>query len=126
MTACPHCQSSDTATLPMIHQAGVSMTAKRGIFGQHAGTALTITALAATAIPPTPRRAAVTTAGVIFAGVGAVACFGGALLFGGAVCAAGIAGVVSGKRAERQAHAAALAIWESTWCCRSCGKRWQP
>ncbi len=125
MTACPHCQSNDTATLPMIHQAGLSVTAKRGIFGQHAGSAVTITALAATAIPPMPRRKAVTTAGTIFVIVGAICCFAGALVFGGAICAAGLAGVISGKRAERSEHAQELSAWESTWCCRSCGKRWK-
>ena len=122
MPTCPACQSPEAATLPMIHQAGVHHTTHRSI-GGFLKSSTTTSALAQSVAPPKLPSAALIVMGVIVTGVG-ICCLAESAVFGGTLAVVGIPCVVGGRYQQRTRHAHAMSVWESTWCCRACGKRW--
>jgi hypothetical protein len=113
--------------LPVIYAEGTSaiamQTAKGGFFSRQDNTKGFFQTMAASDAAPPQRKDSK-------AAVGCVFFVGIALLF--SVPSAGVSVIVASaalgayiENKEKKQHAQAVAAWEKTWSCTSCGNRWQ-
>lgn len=152
MSRCPHCDSTNTKTLPMIYGAG-SSTSKRSSFwltskgriGTSSGRGSRQTKLAEAAAPPRSPSLLLGCLGMFLVFILFIFAIG---MFGGAIerslpkgqpletwlklkplipLSVGVLILVVGLiryAAKKKRHAPLLTQWQNTWACLKCGATW--